>query len=48
MDNFNLGSIFRDEFWKDSEKLQKYTDAAGSLGYGAILGQNGFMANVLI
>lgn len=42
MDNFNLGSIFRDEVWKDSEKLQKYTDAAGSLGYGAVFGSKLF------
>lgn len=42
MDNFNLGSIFRDEVWKDSEKLKKYTDAAGSLGYGAVFGSKLF------
>lgn len=38
IDNFNGRLIFLDEVWKDSEKLQMYTDAAGSLGYGAVFG----------
>lgn len=42
IDNFNGRSIFLDEVWKDSEKLQMYTDAAGSLGYGAVLGSKWF------
>lgn len=35
IDNFNGRSIFLDEVWKNSEKLQMYNDAAGSLDYGA-------------
>lgn len=42
IDNVNGRSIFLDEVWKDSEKLQMYTDAAGSLGYGAVFGSKWF------
>lgn len=40
--NFNGRSIFSDEVWKDSEELQMYTDASGSLGYGAVVGSKWF------
>ena len=42
INNFNGKSIFIDEVWQNSDKLNMYTDAAGSLGYGAVLGKNWF------
>lgn len=42
IDNFNRRSIFLDEVWKDSEKLQMYTDAAGSLSYGTVFDSKWF------
>lgn len=43
IDNFNGRFNLLDEVWKDSEKLQMYTDAAGSWGYGAVFGWNWFL-----
>ena len=37
MDQFNGKCLFLDERWITSEALELHTDAAGSLGYGAIL-----------
>ena len=36
--NFNGKSFFLDDHWTNSDKLQLYTDSAGSLGFGAVLG----------
>jgi len=38
LQNFNGKSFFLDGNWTNSDKLQLYTDSAGSLGFGAILG----------
>ena len=38
--NFNGRSFFRKDTWHSSDQLELYTDAAGSLGYGAIFGSN--------
>ncbi|XP_062586589.1 uncharacterized protein LOC134248181 isoform X1 [Saccostrea cucullata] len=45
IDNFNGKSIFLDDQWQNSQKLHLYTDAAGSLGYGAILGKKWFFGS---
>lgn len=42
MESFNGKSIFLDEVWENSVKLHLYTDASGSLGYGAICGTEWF------
>lgn len=36
--DYNCKSFFLDEVWANSHKLSLYTDSAGSLGYGAIFG----------
>ncbi|XP_032231780.2 uncharacterized protein LOC116614660 [Nematostella vectensis] len=38
LQNFNCKSFFLDEHWVSSPKLRLFTDAAGSLGYGAVFG----------
>ena len=35
---FNGRSFFLKDFWDSSDKLKLYTDAAGSLGFGAVFG----------
>ena len=35
---FNGRSFFLDDVWDGSDKLELYTDAAGSLGFGAVFG----------
>jgi len=35
---FNGRSFFLEDFWDSSDKLELYTDAAGSLGFGAVSG----------
>ena len=35
---FNGRSFFLEDFWDSSDKLKLYTDAAGSLGFGAVFG----------
>jgi hypothetical protein len=42
IDHFNGKSLFLDEVWQTSDKLHLYTDAAGSLGYGAVFGTECF------
>ena len=43
INSFNGKSIFLNDEWQNSEKLHTYTDAADSLGYGAVLGKKCFM-----
>ncbi|XP_048587466.1 uncharacterized protein LOC125570208 [Nematostella vectensis] len=38
LSSFNGCSFFLDDYWSNSQKLRLYTDAAGSLGFGAIFG----------
>jgi hypothetical protein len=38
LSSFNGVSIFRDEAWLNSTKLNLFTDASGSIGFGAIFG----------
>ena len=38
LDDFNGRSMFLNDKWHDSRTLNLYTDAAGSLGFGAIFG----------
>lgn len=45
--NFNGKSIFLQEEWTASTKLNLYTDASGSLGYAAILGSQWFASSWL-
>ena len=40
--NFNGKSIFLQEEWISSAKLNMYSDASGSLGYAAVLGSHWF------
>lgn len=40
LEEFNGKSFFLDEHWTNSNKLHLFTDAAGSLGFGAILGNH--------
>ena len=40
LNNFNGKSFFLDEEWLNSHKVHLYTDAAGSLGFGAIFGNH--------
>lgn len=42
IDNFNGKSMFIDEVWQNSHKLNLFTDAAGKLGYGAVFGRKWF------
>ena len=35
---FNGRSFFLEDFWDSSDKLELFTDAAGSLGFGAVFG----------
>jgi hypothetical protein len=42
IDKFNGRCFFLDDAWQDSEKLHMFTDAAGSLGYGAVFGSKWF------
>ena len=43
LDDFNGRSIFLSDVWTDSFSLNLYTDAAGSLGFGAVFGQLTFL-----
>ena len=38
LSSFNGVSFFLDETWRDSNKLNSFTDASGSIGFGAIFG----------
>jgi len=40
--NYNGKSFFLDFNWLSSKTLHLYTDASGSLGYGAVFGQHWF------
>ena len=42
LESYNGGSFFLDYIWLSSAKLHLYTDAAGSLGYGAVFGSHSF------
>ena len=42
LDDFNGRSIFLSDVWTDSFSLNLYTDAAGSLGFGAVFGCDWF------
>lgn len=48
LEAYNGRSFFLDYVWLSSTKLHLYTDAAGSLGYGAFLARTGFTVNGLI
>ena len=37
--SLNGRSFFLEDFWDSSDKLELYTDAAGSLGFGAVFGR---------
>jgi len=37
--NFNGRSFFLEDHWHSSDKLELYTDAAGSLGFGSVFGK---------
>ena len=45
INSFNGKSILLNDEWQNSEKLHTYTDAADSLGYGAVLGKKWFYGN---
>lgn len=40
LDEYNGKSLFLDDIWLTSDKLNLFTDAAGSLGFGAVFGNN--------
>ena len=40
LSGFNGRSFFLSEDWHDSHQLQLYTDASGTLGFGAVVGRN--------
>ena len=42
LESYNGRSFFLDYIWLSSAKLHLYTDAAGSLGYGAVFGSHWF------
>ena len=42
MDDFNGEALFSSDKWLTSVKLNLYTDASKSLGYGALLGRQWF------
>lgn len=42
IDNFNGKSMFINDDWQNSHKLNLYTDAAGKFGYGAVFGTKWF------
>ena len=42
LEDYNGRSFFLDYVWLSSAKLHLYTDAAGSLGYGAVFGSHWF------
>lgn len=42
LDQFNGRSVFLPDRWVDSNELKLYTDASGSIGYGAVLGGHWF------
>lgn len=42
IDNFNGKSMFINDDWQNSHKLNLYTDAAGRFGYGAVFGTKWF------
>ena len=42
LESYNGRSFFLDDIWLSSAKLRLYTDAAGSLGYGTVLGSHWF------
>ena len=42
LESYNGRSFFLDYIWLSSAKLHLYTDAAGSLGYGAVFGTHWF------
>lgn len=42
LDNFNVRAFFLSDRWETSATLQLYIDAAGSKGYGAVLGFHWF------
>ena len=45
--DFHGRSFFLDDVWLDSEVLHLYTDASGSLGFGAIFGTQWFYGRLL-
>ena len=40
LSQFNCKSLFLPDVWNNSDKLSLYTDAAGSIGFGAIFSHN--------
>ena len=42
LDKFNRKTFFLDDTWETSSSLKRFTDAAGSKGYGAIFGKHWF------
>ena len=43
--SFNCRTFFFEDTWYSSAKLKLYTDAAGALGFGAVLAVDGAMGN---
>ena len=40
LSHYNCKSLFLPDVWNNSDKLSLYTDAAGSIGFSAIFGNN--------
>ena len=40
LDEFNGKSFFLEDTWETSHTLELYTDAAGSVGFGAVFGKH--------
>ena len=40
LSQYNCKSLFLPDVWNNSDKLSLYTDAAGSIGFGALFGNN--------
>ena len=47
LSSFNDVSFFLDETWRNSNKLNLFTDASGSIGFGAIFGTEWCIATLL-
>jgi len=40
LDEYNGKSFFLEDTWETSHTLEFYTDAAGSIGFGAVFGKH--------
>ena len=45
IDQFNGKSMFLDDNWMDSDKLNLFTDASGAIGFGAVFGKKWFFGS---